>query len=73
MKIHEQMKAARRRLRMTQGDVAKAVGIQRVSYTRIERGKSTTVTTMEAIGNVLGLTLIFCAKSPDAEKKSYDS
>lgn len=72
MKVHEQLKAARRQRHMTQGEVAKAAGMERETYTRIERGKSTTVTTMEALGNLFGLTLRFAkksAKEPEAHPK----
>lgn len=77
MKIHDQLKVARRQRHMTQGDVAKAAGMTRETYTRIERGKSTTVTTMEALGDLFGMTLTFDKKSDShkevSEKKSQKS
>lgn len=64
MKIHEQLREERRQRHMTQGDVAKEAGLERETYTRIERGRQgTTVSTMQRLGEILGLTLTFIKKS----------
>lgn len=72
MKIHDQLKEARRQRHMTQGDAAKAAGMTRETYTRIERGKSTSVSTMEVLGNLFGMMLTFVIKSDNETKEISD-
>lgn len=58
--IYDQIRKTRRARGLRQMDVAHAVGLERETYCRIERGQQgTTVATMQAIGKVLGLRLTF--------------
>ena len=65
----EKLKEERKAANITQRDMAEAVDMERETYTRIERGKQgTTVSTMQRIGEVLGLTLAFVKKNKKANK-----
>lgn len=58
--IYDQIRKARMDKGLRQMDVALAVGLERETYCRIEKGQQgTTVATMQAIGKVLGLRLTF--------------
>lgn len=63
MKLNEQLREARKAAHLTQQQIAAAVDMERETYTRIERGKQgTTVATMQALGDVVGLRLVFGRK-----------
>lgn len=57
--LHEKIVAARKGAHLTQQAVADAVGLERETYARIERGTGTTVATLKRIGEYLGLRLTF--------------
>ena len=57
--LHTTLRERRRAMHLTQEEVARRVGLSRRAYVGIEHGAGTTVATMQAIGEVLGLRLTF--------------
>lgn len=54
-KIHEQIKAAREKKKMSQAELAKAIGVQQSRISEIETGVSNpSKETLEAIAKALG-------------------
>lgn len=63
--INDQLRAARKRLRLSQEEVARLAGMTLNNYARIERGLSgTTVATLDKIAEVLNLRLTLTEKDP---------
>jgi transcriptional regulator with XRE-family HTH domain len=65
-KIGAEIRARRKRLDMTQLDVAEMTGLQRQTISRVESGNSSvTIASVERIAAVVGLDLIVVPKYND--------
>ena len=70
--LHTQLRERRKAQHLTQAEVAKRAGISRRRYVGIEKGESTTVETMQAIGEVLGLRLTFSVTVRISKKNEHE-
>ena len=61
-----------RRPKMTQGDLAEAVGVEQQTISRIERGAPSSLTTLAAICGVLELELELDVRVPDLTTMRYE-
>lgn len=70
--LHTQLRERRRAMHLTQAEVARRVGLSRRAYVGIEHGAGTTVATMQAIGEVLGLRLTFSVTVRISKKNEHE-